>query len=260
MKRIVAIIQARMGSTRLPGKALLKLEGKTVLEHVIERVKKSSLIQEVVVATTIVKEDLKIVSLCSAKGIRVYCGSENDVLDRYYQAARLLETDHIVRITADCPLIDPKIIDRVVQLHLSKKSDYTSNTIRETFPDGEDVEVFTFGALKEAWNNAKLCSEREHVTPYIRNRSDLFKLVNLDCIRNLSQKRWTLDEERDYKFIKLIYKNLYRKNRAFGMEEILKFLKQHPEYENINKEIKRNEGYLKSLREDKIFNSDYIGK
>lgn len=252
MKGIICIIQARFSAKRLPGKVLLGLEGKTVLERVLERARKSRLIHEVIVATSIKDKDLRIVRLCSAKGIRVYCGSEADVLDRYFQAARLIEAGHIVRVTADCPLIDPALIDKVIRLHLKKKSDYTSNTLKETFPDGEDVEVFKFSALKQAWEKARLLSEREHVTAYIRKHSKIFKLVNLSCDNNLSSKRWTLDEKADYKFIRLIYKKLYRKNRFFGMSEILKLLEMHPEYEKINKGIMRNEGYLKSLRKYKV--------
>lgn len=253
LKGIICIIQARFSAKRLPGKVLLGLEGKTVLERVVERVRKSRLIDEVIVATSINYKDLRIVRLCSAKGIRVYCGSEEDVLDRYFQAARLLEARHIVRVTADCPLIDPALIDKVIRLHLKKGSDYTSNTLKEAFPDGEDVEVFKFSALKRAWERARLLSEREHVTAYIKKRQKIFKLVNLSCGNNLSSKRWTLDEKADYKFIRLVYKKLYRKNRLFGMNEILRLLERHPEYEKINKGIIRNEGYLKSLRDDKVW-------
>jgi spore coat polysaccharide biosynthesis protein SpsF (cytidylyltransferase family) len=175
MANIVAIIQARMGSTRLPDKVLLPLEGKTVLEHVVDRVKQSKLVKEVVVATTISRSDLKIVNFCSAKGIRVYCGSENDVLDRYFEAARLIGVEHVIRITADCPFMDHRIIDKVVKEHLLRKNDYTANIIEETFPDGEDIEVMTFKVLEKAWENARLLSEREHVTPYIRNNMLTFR-------------------------------------------------------------------------------------
>lgn len=252
MTGCAAIIQARVGSTRLPNKVLFDLEGKTVLEQVINRVSRSKLISDAIVAATILKRDLTIVNLCSGKGIKVYCGSENDVLDRYYQAARLFGVEHIVRITSDCPLIDPEIIDDVIKLHLKNKSDYTTNTLKGTFPDGEDVEVFTFKALRQAWQKAGLASEREHVTPYIRKHPEIFKLTNLEYPVNLSGKRWTLDETKDYKFIRLIYKKLYRKKRIFGMNDILCLLKAHPEYEKINRKIARNAGYLKSLKEDSV--------
>ena len=253
----VAIIQARISSTRLPGKVLKKIEGKTVLEHVINRTKAAKNISDVVVATTVKKEDIKIVQLCANLGISVFCGSEDDVLDRYYQAARLFKADHIVRITSDCPLIDPQVIDKVIELYFQKKADYASNTMIETYPDGLDTEVFPFKALKRAWENAKLSSEREHVTSYIRNNPNIFKIVNLKCNIDLKDKRWTIDEPEDLKFIKIIYKNLYHKNALFGMKAILNFLKKCPEIEELNKNIIRNEGYLKSLKEDKIINLDH---
>ena len=239
---IIAIIQARISSTRLPGKILKKIEGKTILEHVINRVKAAKNLDDVIVATTVRKEDLEIVKLCANLGIGIFCGSEDDVLDRYYQTARLFKTKNIVRITSDCPLIDFKIIDDVTDLYFKKKVDYVSNTIPETFPDGEDVEVFSFKALKIAWENAKMSSEREHVTPYIKNNPKIFRTVNFRCKINLADKRWTIDEPEDFEFIKIIYKNLYPKYPLFGMDKILHFLIKHPEVEKINKNIIRNEG------------------
>lgn len=253
MDKIFAIIQARMGSTRLPGKVMLNLEGKTVLEHVVERLRKAKTITEAVVAITTADNDIAIVDHCVKKNIRYYRGSENDVLDRYYSAAKLIGAAHVVRITADCPLIDPKVVDKVIELHLDMSADYTSNTIKDTFPDGEDTEVFTFETLARAWEEADLPSEREHVTPYIRKNRSLFKLSNLECGRDLSAKRWTLDEDRDYEFIKLIYRELYEDNPFFGMDEVLKLLEDHPEYERINRGIGRNEGYSKSLNDDRLF-------
>ena len=254
----IAIVQARMGSTRLPGKVLLNLEDKTVLEHVIGRVKSSEYFDDVVVATTISKDDLRIVELCANLGISVYCGSENDVLDRYYQAAKLFGIENIVRITSDCPVIDSKIIDEVISLHLKNNADYTSNTLNETYPDGEDVEVFTFASLKKAWNNAKLASEREHVTPYIRNNPDIFKHASLEYKEDLSQKRWTLDNAEDLEFLRLVYKYLYSKNSLFDMDDILALIDENSEIEKINQHIIRNEGYLKSIREDETLNLDDI--
>lgn len=249
---VIAIIQARISSTRLLGKVLKKIEGKTVLEHVATRVKAAKNIDDMVVATTVKEEDLEIVKLCAKLGISVFCGSENDVLDRYYQTARLFKANHIVRITADCPLIDPLVIDEVSELYFQKKADYASNTLPETFPDGLDTEIFSFKTLKIAWENAKLSSEREHVTPYIRKNPNIFKIVNLKCSINLNNKRWTIDEPIDLKFIKIIYKNLYFDDSLFGMKKILNFLKRHPKIEEINKNIIRNEGYLKSLKKDNI--------
>lgn len=247
----VAIIQARIGSTRLSDKVLLKLAGKTVLEHVIERALKARHVSDVIVATTVKKEDLAIVNLVSKKGHRVYCGSEEDVLDRYYQAARLFDVRHVVRITADCPVIDPAIIDKVVELYFKTRADYCTNTLAETFPDGEDVEIFSFKALKHAWEKARLLSEREHVTPYIRKHKETFKLVSCMNRVNLGDKRWTLDRKEDLTFLRILFKNLYKKSPFFGMREILDFLARFPHFEHINSMIVRNEGYLKSLKTDK---------
>jgi spore coat polysaccharide biosynthesis protein SpsF (cytidylyltransferase family) len=252
MRKIIGIIQARLGSTRLQGKVLLDLEGKPVLGHVIERVKKCRQVEEVLVATTLASADAKIAELCLKIGVPVYRGSQDDVLDRYYQAAKLYQARQVVRITADCPLIDPEVIDWVINVHLSQGNDYTSNAVTDTFPDGEDVEVFSFHALEKCWHEANLASEREHLNPYIRKNRAKFKVGVLECGQDYSRKRWTLDEPQDYEFIKLVYKNLYPGNPVFGMKEILAFLELHPEAEKVNSGIIRNEGYLKSLKKDKV--------
>lgn len=250
--KILAIIQARVGSTRLPKKVLLELCNKTVLEHVINRVKKTKLITDDVVATTINKEDLQIVDLCKKNKFQVYRGSENNVLDRFYQAARLYRPQHIVRITADCPIIDPRIIDQAINLHLKNKADYTANTIELSYPDGEDVEIFTFKALKEAWQNARLASELEHVTLYIRNYAKYYKISNLKNKIDLSSHRWTIDNREDYKLLKIIFSNLFHKNKFFGMNEVINFFDKNPQLLSINQHIRRNEGLQKSLNKDRI--------
>lgn len=252
---VLAIVQARMGSSRLPGKVLLKIIDKTVIEHVVARVLQSRLIDEVVVATSIERNNLPLVKICSDNNIRVFCGSENDVLDRFYQLAKLLQPNHIVRITADCPLIDPDIIDKVIQKHLDDGNDYTSNTNPPTFPDGLDVEVFTFSALENAWEEANLQSEREHVTPYIY-KNYFFKIGSFSSVVNYSNLRWTLDEERDFKLISLIYKELYTNEKLFTYNETLNFIKSNPKLQEINSEINRNEGFVKSVKNDKIARDD----
>lgn len=248
---ILAIIQARTGSTRFPGKVLLPLEDKTVLEHVVLRVKKSKKINKVLVATTTKRKDKKIADLCKKKGFNLFRGSSDDVLDRYFQASKLYKAKYIVRVTADCPMIDPQIIDKVIQEYFETRSDYIG--IEEnSVPDGEDVEVFAFEALKFAWENARLASEREHVTPFIKKHPEKFKITLWKSDQILGDKRWTLDEPEDYKFLKIIFKKLYPKNPFFGVEEIIDFLKKNPEIEKINSHIGRNEGLQKSLREDRI--------
>jgi len=248
----LAIIQARVVSTRLPRKVLLDLGGKTVLERVVERVGKSKMVDEVLVATTINVEDLAIIKLCAKEKIRVFVGSNEDVLDRYFQAANLLQPKAVVRITADCPLIDPKIIDLVVKSHLKSGADYTANTLELSYPDGQDVEVFSFEALETSWKNARLASEREHVTMFIKNHPKKFKLNNVANKIDYSAQRWTLDNAEDYKLLKKIYEALYKKNHYFPMEQTIDFLDKNSQLQKINRHISRNEGLQKSLQSDKI--------
>jgi spore coat polysaccharide biosynthesis protein SpsF (cytidylyltransferase family) len=247
---ILAIIQARLGSTRLPGKVLRVLGDRTVLEHVVRRVRRSTRVDEVVVGTTIHPRDLELVGHCANRGIRVFCGSENDVLDRFYQLARLIAPRHIVRITADCPVIDPEIIDLVIAKHLSAGADYTTNTLPPTYPDGEDVEVFSLAALNRAWEEAKLPSEREHVTPYMRAETSGFRLATVRGEPDRSSMRWTLDTARDLEFLSLLFTRLSPANPDFGMADILEFLACNPSIEQINRGIERNEGYSRSMSLD----------
>lgn len=249
MKYLI-LIQARCGSSRLPGKVLLDLEGRTVLERVIERARRSKYADETIVVTTINMEDLKIVKVCADNGIRVFCGSEDDVLDRFYQVAKLLVPENIIRITADCPLMDPEMIDMVIEKHMKEGSDYTSNCIIESYPDGLDVEVFKFSALEKAWSDARLKSEREHVTPFIRNNPAVFNISSLKSEIDLSEKRWTLDNPEDYEFITKVYQGIFPKNSNFGMKDVLDFIKENQDIEGLNSNITRNEGYQKSLKED----------
>ena len=248
---VLAIIQARFNSSRLPGKVLLDLEGRTVLERVVERVARARRVDEVVVATSTAEHDGRIAELCLKKDIKVFRGSLDDVLDRFYQCARSRQADAIVRITADCPLIDPAVINQVVGAHLAGGADYTCNTMPETFPDGQDVEVFSFAALERAWKEAALGSEREHVTSYLRKNPGLFKLRNVACGRDLSTQRWTLDNEEDYALIKAVYAALHPKDPFFGMEGVENFLRGRPELERLNSHIERNEGYAASLKKDR---------
>ena len=177
----------------------------------------------------------------------------DDVLDRYYKTAinyNVKSDDIIIRITSDCPLIDPFVVDKVIEEHLLNNNDYTSNVIDCTYPDGLDCEVFNFSTLKDAWVNANLSSQREHVTLYIRNNPDKFKLANVKHHKDLSELRWTLDEKEDFIFIDEIYKNLFNKSSFFTMEDILDLIKEKPNLLKINSEFIRNEGLLKSLNED----------
>lgn len=248
---ITAIIQARVSSTRLPKKVLLKLSGLTVLENVVNRVKQSRLIGQVIVATSTDQADDAIANLCQNKKIEYFRGDLNNLLERFYQTALSYKLTDICRVTADCPLIDPKIIDLAAKKYLTAQVDYLSTAYPlPSYPDGLDVEIFSFKALAKARAEAKLPSEKEHVTPYIWTNPKKFKLLNLKNKTDLSGLRWTLDEPRDYQFIKAVYRRLAKNNKIFLMDDVLNLLKIEPELAKINNNIKRNEGYLKSLKED----------
>ncbi len=249
--KTLLITQARTGSSRLSGKVLKKVKGKTLLQLHLERVSKCRNISDIIVATTTSKGDEEIYNLAKKLGFKSYRGSEEDVLDRFYRAAKPLNPDRIVRVTSDCPLLDPKLVDEVVKFAKSKKVDYVSNVIEGRYPDGQDIEVFTFSALEKAWDNARKHSEREHVTPFIRINSDvmdgeLFTAVNFPADHDYSQIRMTVDEPEDFELIKRIINELgtdltWKEYTNYIIENNLGSLNQH---------IQRNEGYLKSIKED----------
>lgn len=248
--RVVAIIQARMGSSRRPGKTLADISGKPLIWHVVERTRASQTVDAVVLATTSEENDQQLLRIAEEYGILGYAGSLNDVLDRFYQAACLSHAEIIVRVTADDPFKDPQVIDRVVTCLLENPElDYASNTIEPTYPEGLDIEVFTFKALERAWNEARLTSEREHVTPYIWKNPEKFNILNLRHSHDLSSLRWTLDYEEDLQFTREIYDRLYH-GQIFLMDEILGLLAREPHLLEINQGKVRNAGYLLSLQQD----------
>lgn len=248
--KTVAIIQARMTSTRLPGKVLAEIAGQPMLYHVIQRTRQTKNLDLVVVATSTNQADDAIAQFCQAANLPCFRGSENDVLDRYYQAARHFEADVIVRLTADCPLLASEVIAKVVQTFQMGAFDYVSNTLQCTYPDGLDTEVFSLAALTQAWQEALLNSEREHVTPYIWKNPTKFRLNNVTGERDLSALRWTVDEPQDLAFVRAVYEHLG--SGLFGTAAILNLLETHPHLSEANATFERNEGYQKSLREDKL--------
>ena len=249
---IAAIVQARMGSSRLPGKVLMPVEGKPMLWHLVGRLRRAELLDKIIIATSDKEADKPILKLAGEMGVDGYAGSEDDVLDRYYQAATQFGSDAIVRITADCPLIDPHIVDMVVRRFLRGDCDYVSNTLKWTYPDGVDTSIFSYTALEKAWREAKWASEREHVTPYIRKNPDKFRLVGLESPEDLSCYRWSVDRQEDLELVRQVFKYLYKEGEVFYMEDVLKLMQQHPELAEINKNVVSNEGYQKSLRQDRI--------
>jgi len=237
--KIVAIVQARMGSTRLPGKVMLDLLGEPVLVRDVNRLRRSKMLDEIVIATTNLPADDQIVSLCKERGWKYSRGDENDVLDRYYQAARSCNADTIVRVTSDCPMIDPEVVDRVIRVFLDLPGiDYVSNTLPpRTFPRGLDTEVMTFEALERAWTEDEDPKLREHVTPYIYRNPEKFQTRSVLNERDLSSHRWTLDTPEDLAFIRAVYEHF--ENDDFTWVDVLEYLDEHPEIMGINREIQQ---------------------
>lgn len=247
----ILITQARTGSSRLPAKVLKEIRGQSLLQIHLERLRKCTEVSEIIVATTINQADSIIFDKAIEWGFSASRGSEADVLDRFYQAVKFKKADWIVRVTSDCPLIDPVLVDQVIEFVQKNDKDYGSNGLIENFPDGQDVEVFKFTALEQAWKNAKLLSEREHVTPYIRNNSDykggnLFSAINFACESDFSKIRMTVDEMRDFELIEILINEL-------GIEKTwLEYVNYIIEKDliKVNDKIIRNEGLLKSLKKD----------
>ena len=248
---IGCIIQARVGSKRLPKKILKNLDKKyNVLEYVINQLKYSKKIDKIIIATTLSKQDEVIIDFAKKHNYEYFRGSENDVLDRFYQCAKKFNLDTIVRITSDCPLIDPNIVDQVIEKFTLTNSDYVTNTFPRTFPKGLDVEIFNFIVLANMWKNATLPSEREHVTQFVFNNKK-FKIGNFENKQNLSCLRWTIDYEKDYEFLCKIIQKIVK--RPILMNDVLKILDAEPDLKEINSNIDPNEGLEKSKKEDKKF-------
>lgn len=242
--KVVCIIQARMGSTRLPGKVMLDLCGKTVLERVVERVRKVKNIDEIVIATTTKKDDDIIVNKALKCNVKIFRGSEDDVLSRYYFAAKKYNADVIVRITSDCPLIDPAVTESVIDYYLKNvyKFDYVSNTLERTYPRGLDTEVFSFKSLEKAFAEAILERDREHVTTYIWKNPDVFKLGCYKNDKDYSHLRWTLDTSEDYELIKRIYNHFCSfNNMNFNMKDVINLYEIDKKLNDINNMVKQKE-------------------
>ncbi len=247
---ILAILQARVSSSRLPGKVLKSLLGVPMLLRQIERLQKSQKIDQLLVAISTEPTDDLIYKLCKENGIECHRGSLDDVLDRFYQAARVFTPEHVVRLTADCPLTDPQLIDEAIEFYTGGGFDYASNSIQATYPDGLDVEVFRFTCLEQVWREAQLLSQREHVTPFIYQHPLRFKIGHFKSSTDLSHLRWTVDEPKDFELITMIYEALYPTNPNFVTQDILDLLDQRSELAHWNTEHKRNEGYQKSFNAD----------
>jgi spore coat polysaccharide biosynthesis protein SpsF len=234
--RMVAIIQARMSSTRLPGKVLVDIGGETVLARVVRRLQRATLVEDIVVATTNSAADHAIVRECQRLSVRVFRGEEHDVLDRYYHAAKCIKAKGIVRITSDCPLIDPAITDNTIREFLEHRPDYASNALQRTYPRGLDTEVMSWDALAHAWREARLPYQRAHVTPYIYENPDRFDILPVKGEADYSHHRWTLDTAEDLAFIHAVYDRLDNDDR-FSWRDVLALLERQPELVELNCDV-----------------------
>lgn len=259
--KIVMVIQARLGSTRLPGKVLKPLAGEKLLLRIYERISFSKIADEIIIATTNSEKDDVLAEICKNENIKCYRGSEDDLLERHYKAGIESCADVVVKIPSDCPLIDYRIIDKVLKFYLENKDkyDFVSNLHPATYPDGNDVEVIPMNILKIAFNEAKSKMEREHTTPFIWERPERFRIGNViwDTGFNYSMNyRFTIDYPEDYDFVKAVYDELYFINRKFSLNDILRLLKKKPGIKNLNEKYAGVNWYRNHLDELKTIKKD----
>ncbi len=239
-----AIIQARCGSTRFPNKVFALIDGKPLLWHVVNRLKYATKIDDIIVATTVSEKDDKIEEWCTENNVHCFRGSEENVLNRYYSASEAFPSDYVVRITADDPFKEPKVIDAVVSKLIKEGYDHVTNNLPPSFPEGLDCEAFKKSALERSEKEAETAFEREHVTQYIYHHPEIFKIGNVSNEENLSYLRWTVDKDVDFEMVKAVYAHRNPANKGILlMDEILDILKANPEIEKINSEVERSAMY-----------------
>lgn len=245
---VLGILQARTSSSRLPGKVLLPILGQPMLRHQLDRIRRAGAIDALVVATSVDASDDPIEALCSAAGVPCFRGSLDDVLDRFYLAAAPYNPRTVVRLTGDCPLIDPAVVDGAVAFF--RDGDFDLVVIADTFPDGLDVEVLRREVLADAWTHATRPSDREHVTQFVHRQPNRFRIGRYPSAVDLSHLRWTVDEPRDFELVRRVYEALYPRNPAFSTTDILALLAEQPDLAALNRDIGRNEGLQRSLASD----------
>ncbi len=250
---ILAVLQARVSSRRLPGKVLRPILGQPMIARQMERIRRARTLDGLVLATSSDASDDPLQALGAQLGVEVHRGALEDVLDRFHSAAAPRRPAHVVRLTGDCPLIDPRIVDRVVEEHLEQGSDYCSNAVVRTYPDGLDVEIMRFEALESAWNEARLPSEREHVTPFLYKRPERFRLHAVTREPDLSALRWVVDREEDLEIVRAVFERLYDSDPGFGMEEVLALARSEPQIFAGNAAFAMDEGWKVSLEDDAAF-------
>ncbi len=246
---IGAIVQARMTSTRLPGKVLLSINGRPVIDYLFTQLQHVSQLDTIVLATTTNVEDDPLIKYAEEQNLFYFRGSEHDVLERYYYAAKQYNIQHVMRITADCPFQDPNICNQIIELYMKEQTDFVHTG--PTFAEGLDCEIFSLKALEEAYHHVKLKSEREHLTLYMHSHADHYNKLTLSNTSDDSQYRFTLDQEEDFQVISGIIEGLsLDKNEIFTAEKIISFLNKNPHIFDLNSGIVRNEGLVKSLKND----------
>jgi spore coat polysaccharide biosynthesis protein SpsF len=242
--KVNAIIQARCGSTRFPNKIFTLIDGKPLIWHVVNRLKYATKIDDIIVATTVSEKDNKIEEWCKENNIHCFRGSEENVLNRYYSASQAFPSDYVVRITADDPFKEPKVIDAVITKLIEEGYDHVTNNLPPSFPEGLDCEAFKKSALDRSEKEAETAFEREHVTQYIYHHPEIFKIGNVCNDENLSYLRWTVDKDVDFEMVKAVYAHRNPANKGILlMDEILEILKTNPEIEKINSEVERSAMY-----------------
>ena len=257
---IAAIIQARLGSSRLPNKVIKPILGRPMIWHILNRISNSKRLEKIIVAIPDSDKDTELEEILKKNGSLYFCGNDQDVLDRYYQCAKEFNVDIIVRLCADDAFCDPAVIDKSISLFLAKSPDIdcvASSVGTSTYPEGMEVEVFSFSCLEQMWKGAKKKSEREHVTPFIFNNKSEFNIAAMPSLNeDLSHMRWSVDYDIDYRFVTQVYNNLYHKKNIFLMNDILELLNKKRSLSKMNNHIARYEGYYKSIKEDKpVFRS-----
>jgi len=252
--KVVATVQARMASTRLPGKVMKEILGRPIIWHIVNRLKYAKLVNHTMIATSSNPADKEIVDFARKSKIDCYAGSEDDIVDRLYQASRQAKADTIVRITADCPLVDPALVDKVVKYYQDGrgKYDFISNTHPPTYPDGLDTEVFSFIALEKIWQEVTDKFKREWIVTNFWENPEIYHLGNIANDKDLSALRWTVDYPDDFEFVREIYERLFKPDKVFLMQDILDLLKKNPELLKINQKHTRNEGFDKALQDANI--------
>lgn len=231
---VLCVLQARQSSTRLPGKVLMPILGEPMLARQVERIRRARRLDALCVATSDQPSDDPLAQLCVQLGVACYRGRLHDVLDRFYQAARRYAPRHVMRLTGDCPLVDPALLDALVELHVAGGYDYSSNVHERTYPDGLDAEVFTFAILEQAWREARTPGEREHVTPYMYRTGPALRRGALKDRVDRSKLRWTVDYPEDFEFVSRVFAALYPVNPGFGTDDVHRLLQQHPELAALN--------------------------